>query len=62
MLEELQADPSLTPVTTLLLAESGYAPANPPEWIAKLCPQVVLLSVAAGDRLGRPAPEALEAV
>jgi len=42
------------------LAKSSYAPANPPEWIAKLHPQVVLLSVTAGDREGRPSPEMLE--
>ena len=34
----------------LLLAEGGYAPANPPQWIARLRPEVVLLSVAVGDR------------
>ncbi len=61
-LEDLQDDPSLGEVTALLLAESGYAPANPPEWIEKLSPEVVLLSVAAGDREGRPDPEMLEAV
>jgi competence protein ComEC len=61
-LETLQNDPSLGEVTALLLADSGYAPANPPEWIAKLSPQVILLSVAAGDREGRPDPETLEAV
>jgi len=60
-LERLQADSSLTPITALLLAESGYAPANPPEWIEKLSPEVVLLSVAAGDREGRPSPEMLKA-
>jgi len=47
---------------TLLLAESGYAPTNPPEWIEKLRPQVVLLSVVAGDREERPDSEALEAM
>jgi hypothetical protein len=45
-----------------MLADSGYTPANPPEWIAKLSPEVVLLSVAAGDREGRPDPEMLETV
>jgi beta-lactamase superfamily II metal-dependent hydrolase len=50
------------PVTALLLAEGGYAPLNPPAWIANLRPQVVLLSVAPGDREGRPSPETLEAV
>jgi beta-lactamase superfamily II metal-dependent hydrolase len=52
----------LAPVTALLLAEGGYAPLNPPEWIEKLRPQVVLLSVAKGDRRGLPSPETLEAV
>ena len=43
----------------MLLADSGYAPSNPPEWIANLRPQVVLLSVSAADRQGIPAPETL---
>lgn len=59
-LERLQADPNLGSVTALLLAESGYAPANPREWIAKLRPEVVLLSVEAGDREGRPSSEMLQ--
>jgi beta-lactamase superfamily II metal-dependent hydrolase len=44
----------------LLLSDSGYGPANPPEWIANLRPQVVLLSVAGGDALDFPSPETLE--
>jgi len=52
----------LGPVTALLLAESGYAPLNPREWIEQLNPQVLLLSVAAGDANGLPDPETLEAV
>ena len=35
-------------MTALLLAEQGYAPANPPEWIANLHPQVVLNVDAVG--------------
>ena len=62
MLETLQDDPRLGQVTALLLAESGYAPVNPPEWIEKLRPQVILLSVAADDREGLPGPETLAAV
>lgn len=62
MLEEMSADPVLVQVTALLLADSGYAPANPPEWIDKLHPQAALLSVAAGDREGRPDPEVLDAL
>lgn len=61
-LEALQADPSLRHVTALLLSESGYAPLNPPEWVAFLRPQVVLLSVAADDWQGRPEAETLEAI
>ena len=53
-LEALQEDHRLVPVTALLLADSGYAPLNPPEWIQRWQPQVVLLSVAAGDKLGSP--------
>ena len=53
-LDTLQTDPSLAGITALLLPESGYAPLNPPEWIARLNTQVVLLSVAVGDREGRP--------
>ena len=62
MLTTLQAEHARLPVTALLLAESGYATINPPEWIAKLRPQVILLSVAVDDRYGRPSPETLEAV
>jgi beta-lactamase superfamily II metal-dependent hydrolase len=60
--EVMKTDPRLADLTALLLPESGYAPLNPPEWIRKLNPQIVLLSVAAGDRQGRPDPEALAAV
>jgi hypothetical protein len=49
-------------LAALLLADGSYAPANPPEWIERLRPQVVLLSVAAGDRRSLPDPETLEAV
>jgi beta-lactamase superfamily II metal-dependent hydrolase len=59
-LEAMQSMPG--PVTALLLAEGGYAPLNPPAWIERLHPQVVLLSVAPGDRQGLPSPETLEAV
>jgi competence protein ComEC len=61
-MEELQNDPDMVPVAVLLLAESGYAPLNPPEWIDRWNPQLVVLSVAADDRDGLPAPETLEAV
>jgi competence protein ComEC len=50
----LDAAKAIGPVTALLLADSGYAPSNPPEWIGVLHPQVAILSVAAGDPDGLP--------
>jgi hypothetical protein len=61
-MEKLQKEPRLTLVTALMLADSGYGPLNPPEWVKRWNPQVVLLSVAAGDREGRPDPQVLEAL
>ncbi len=49
-------------VSALLLADSGNALLNPPEWIATLQPQVILLSVAAGDPNGLPSPQTLRNV
>jgi competence protein ComEC len=62
LLEALGDSDELQGVTAILLAESGYAPVNPPEWIDWVHPQVVLLSVAAGDHEGLPSPETLEAI
>jgi competence protein ComEC len=59
-LVELQDE--IQPVSALLLADSGYAPLNSPEWLEPLNPQVVLLSVAADDREGLPDAEVLEAL
>jgi competence protein ComEC len=61
-LETLRDGRAVGPVSALLLADSGYAPANPPEWVANLNPQVVLLSVSARDGQGRPSAETLEAI
>jgi len=61
-METLIKDHTLGLVTALLLADSGYAPLNPPEWIERWQPQVVLLSVAAGDAEGRPDPQVLGAL
>jgi beta-lactamase superfamily II metal-dependent hydrolase len=49
-------------ISALLLAESGYAPVNPPELIEHLSPQVVLLSVAAADKTGLPSSETVQAL
>ena len=61
-LEALDYGREIGPVTALLLAENGYTPSNPPEWIENLQPQVVLLSVALNDRDGRPDEALLEAL
>ncbi|HUV26416.1 MAG TPA: hypothetical protein VMW34_03530, partial [Anaerolineales bacterium] len=62
LLSDLQSQPGLKGTTAVLLAESGFAPVNPREWFEALNPQVILLSVAAGDPQGLPSPETLAAV
>jgi competence protein ComEC len=59
---EMLADLDIEPVTALLLAEEGYAPLNPPEWLAAANPQLVILSVAAGNADGLPDPAVLAAL
>jgi beta-lactamase superfamily II metal-dependent hydrolase len=61
-MEALMKDHRLTTMTALLLADGGYAPLNPPEWIERWQPQLALLSVAAGDEQGRPDPQVLRAL
>jgi competence protein ComEC len=61
-LEELRNGASIGPVNVLLLADSGYAASNPPEWLANLNPELVLLSVDAADEFGMPDSEVLESV
>lgn len=60
--ESLEESQKLGALSLLLLADSGYAPINPPEWIDSLRPQLIVLSVAAGDRDGLPDEAALAAV
>ena len=47
-------------VSVLLLADQGYAPLKPPEWIENFNPQLVLLSVAADDQDGLPDRETID--
>jgi competence protein ComEC len=61
-LETYHQGQDIGPVTALLLADSGYAPLNPPAWLAALRPQVVLLSVAVSNPLGLPSAETLQAL
>ena len=58
-MEQLGMGEEVGPVSALMLAESGYAPINPPQWFANLRPQVVLLSVEAGNGDGLPSTETL---
>ena len=61
-LENLQSTSTMRNVSAVLLAESGYAPLNPPELIDFLQPQLAVLSVASGDKTGLPSPETLDAL
>jgi competence protein ComEC len=59
-LRQLKADHLPGPVSALLLAESGYAPLNPADWLTSLDPQLVLVSVQAGNPDGLPSTETME--
>jgi competence protein ComEC len=59
-LQSLQMEPDALDV--LLLADSGYAPSNPEEWIKRANPQLIVLDVAAGDENGMPSQDTLKAV
>lgn len=61
-LDELQGGASVGPVSVLSLADAGYSVSNPPEWIANLNPELVVLSVAAGDENGMPDADVMELV
>jgi competence protein ComEC len=61
-LEILQRDAAMRNISAVLLAESGFAPLNPPELISFLHPQLTLLSVAPADKSGLPSPETVEAL
>jgi beta-lactamase superfamily II metal-dependent hydrolase len=58
----LQQDPSTTLVSVLLLTDRGRDWLNPPEWIDRLHPQLVLLNVAAGDWDGFPPSQIIDAL
>lgn len=61
-LEELNYGEDIHSTSLLLIADSGYAPVNPPEWIANVNPQLIVLSVAAGDPDGLPHDVILDAI
>ncbi len=49
-------------VSALLLADSGHQALNPPDWLNQLNPQLVLLSVSAGNPYGLPHAAVLESL
>jgi competence protein ComEC len=57
---ELENGKKIGTVTILSLADSGFAPLSPPEWINSLRPRLAILSVAAGDPDGLPAQSVLD--
>jgi len=61
-LEELNYGENIKMPSLLLLADSGYAPINPPQWIDNIHPQLIILSVAPGDKDGLPHQETLDAI
>lgn len=61
-MDQLLMGKSIGPVSALILAENGYGPLNPPEWIKNLHPELILLSVAAGDYEGLPSWETMQAI
>ena len=60
--ESLEFGNVIGKVDVLLLADSGYAPSNPVDIFENLNPQLVVLSVAAGDPNGLPSQDVLEAL
>jgi len=60
--EELKYGEDIKTTSLLLIADSGYAPINPPKWFANVNPQLIILSVAAGDPDGLPHESTLEAI
>jgi len=60
--ESLEFGNTIGKVDVLLLADAGYAPSNPPDIFENLTPQLVVLSVAAGDPNGMPSQDVLDAL
>jgi len=60
--ESIEYGNSVGKVDVLLLADSGYAPSNPPDIFENLNPQLVVLSVAAGDLDGLPSQDTLDSL
>jgi len=61
-LASLEGGTNLSNLSVLLLAAAGSARLNPPDWIARLHPQLTVLSVSAADPDGLPDTETLAAL
>ncbi len=61
-LDAILIDSTMRNISALMMAESGFAPLNPPELIKWLNPQLAVISVAAADKSGLPSPETIEAL
>ena len=59
-LTELENGNAVGQVNVLSLAQSGYAQLTPPDWVENLNPDLVILSVDAGDKNGLPDQETLD--
>jgi beta-lactamase superfamily II metal-dependent hydrolase len=62
MLENLEYGNVIGKVDVLLLADSGYAPSNPPDLIENVNPELTVLSVSAGDPNGLPSQDVLDSL
>jgi len=62
MYESIEYGNTIGPVDVLLLSDSGYGPSNPVDIFENLNPQLVVISVAAGDLQGRPSQDVLDAL
>ncbi|MCB9722374.1 MAG: ComEC/Rec2 family competence protein [Candidatus Omnitrophica bacterium] len=60
--ESIEYGNAIGKVDVLLLADSSYAPSNPPDIFENLNPQLVVLDVAAGDMDGLPSQDVLDAL
>lgn len=60
--ESLEYGNAIGKVDVLLLADSGFAPSNPPDLWENLNPQLVVLDVAAGDPDGLPSQDVLDSL
>lgn len=61
-LTQLQYGAAVGPVDVLMLADSGYSPLTPPDWLQNLQPRLVVISVAAADLNGLPDKDTLDAL